>query len=284
MTKKELLEKLDDYIINLRYDEKASKTISDYKHGVELFINFINNDSFLIDKSLLLDYKDYLKGKYKVSSCNKYIVEINKFLYWLGYKDCMIKKIKTQKKSSINNPIEEQEHNRMLRWSKRLKMYDMYLIIQILAHSGIRVSELEFFTVENLKSNYFEVYNKGKERTIILTNELRRSLINYCKKENINSGYIFKSPKNPTKMISISTIWRRLKKIARAAKINPQKIHAHSWRHLFAKNAKKAGVDLDELQDILGHNNIETTAIYTMTSNKEKKSKLEKIRYTGEEK
>ena len=80
-------------------------------------------------------------------------------------------------------------------------------------------------------------------------------------------------------MLNSSTIWRRLKKIAKAAKINPDKIHPHAWRHLFAKKAKEAGIDLDELQDIFGHSDIKTTAIQTMTSNREKKAKMEKISY-----
>ena len=74
-----------------------------------------------------------------------------------------------------------------------------------------------------------------------------------------------------------STIWRNLKKIARKAKINPDKIHPHAWRHLFAKKCIEKGIDLDELADILGHNDIRTTAIYTKTSNCEKKAKLEKL-------
>ena len=41
----------------------------------------------------------------------------------------------------------------------------------------------------------------------------------------------------------------------------------------------KNGIDLDELRDILGHSDINTTAIYTMTSNREKREKLERIRY-----
>ena len=80
-------------------------------------------------------------------------------------------------------------------------------------------------------------------------------------------------------MLNNSTIWRRLKKIARSAKINPKKIHPHAWRHLFAKQCKENGIDLDELADILGHKDINTTAIYTKTSMKEKKNKLERIRY-----
>ena len=132
-------------------------------------------------------------------------------------------------------------------------------------------------------SNYIKkVYNKGKERTIILRNDLKRDLKNYCKRMGIVSGYIFVSSDPKAKkgaMWNNSTIWRRLKKIAKAAKINSDKIHPHAWRHLFAKKAKESGIDLDELQDILGHADIKTTAIYTMTSNREKKQKLERLKY-----
>ena len=175
----------------------------------------------------------------------------------------------------------------MLRWAKKLNMEDMYFILEIFAYTGCRVDELKFFTVESLDSNYIKkVYNKGKERTIILRNDLKRDLKNYCKRMEITSGYIFISTSSKAKkgaMWNNSTIWRRLKRIAKAAKINPDKIHPHAWRHLFAKKAKEAGIDLDELQDILGHADIKTTAIYTQTSNREKKAKIEKIKYGKEQ-
>lgn len=280
MTKEEIGKKLDEWIEQQRLDEYAKKTLIDYRHGVQLFIDWITEDEFTINKSLMLNYKDYLAESFAVNSRNKYIIEINKFLKYIGYNDCTLKKFKTQIKTSIDDPIWEQEHNRMLRWAKKLDLEDMYMIMECFAHCGCRVYELKYFTVESLESNIIKrVENKGKERVIILTNELRRKLINYCKKNNITEGYIFKSPEKPGQMICSTTIWRRLKKIARAAKINPDKIHPHSWRHLFAKKCKENGIDLDELKDILGHSDIKTTAIYTMTSTTEKKKKLEKIKY-----
>lgn len=283
MTKDEIKVKLDEWINQQRLDEYAKKTLTDYRHGVDLFINWIKDDPFAIDKNLMLDYKDYLEITFALNSRNKYIVEINKFLKYCGYKDCTLKKFKTQRKTSIDDPIWEQEHKRMLRWAKKLDMEDMYFILEIFAYTGCRVDELKFFTVESLDSNYIKkVYNKGKERTIILRNDLKRALKDYCKRMGITTGYIFisTSPKaKPGAMWDNSTIWRRLKRIAKAAKINPDKIHPHAWRHLFAKKAKEAGIDLDELQDILGHADIKTTAIYTQTSNREKKAKIEKIKY-----
>ena len=283
MTKDEIKVKLDEWINQQRLDEYAKKTLTDYRHGVDLFINWIKDDPFAIDKNLMLDYKDYLEVTFALNSRNKYIVEINKFLKYCGYKDCTLKKFKTQRKTSIDDPIWEQEHKRMLRWAKKLDMEDMYFILEIFAYTGCRVDELKFFTVESLDSNYIKkVYNKGKERTIILRNDLKRALKDYCKRMGITTGYIFisTSPKaKPGAMWDNSTIWRRLKRIAKAAKINPDKIHPHAWRYLFAKKAKEAGIDLDELQDILGHADIKTTAIYTQTSNREKKAKIEKIKY-----
>lgn len=277
--------KFDEWIRLQRLDEYAKNTIRDYKHGIDIFIDFIKDNSFEITKDLMLGYKEFLQEKYALTSRNKYIVIINKFLKYIGHGDCTLKKFKTQRKTSIDDPIWEQEHQRMLRWAKKLGMEDMYWIMEAFAYAGIRVEELKFFTVENVtKSNYITGYNKEKERTIILTNALRRGLIDYCKRKNIESGYIFvsTSPKaKPGAMWDKSTIWRRLKKIAKAAKINPEKIHAHAWRHLFAKKAKENGIDLDELQDILGHSDIKTTAIYTQTSNREKKVKMEKIKYGG---
>ncbi len=282
MTKQELKDKLDDWIIQQRLEEYSKKTIVDYKHAVQVFIDFIKDEEFALKKELMLDYKDYLRDKFEISTCNKYITIINKFFKYYNLENYTLKKLKTQRKTSLDNPILDQEHKRMLRWARKLNMIDMYLIMEMFAYTGSRVSEVVTFKVEMLENSFSKIFNKGKERTIILRNDLRRQLINYCKEKNISTGYIFRSPEDPTnenKHLALSTIWRRLKKIAKAAKINPDKIHAHAWRHLFAKKAKEVGIDLDELQDILGHSKIETTAIYTQTSSNEKKTKIERIKF-----
>lgn len=280
MTKDEIKKKLDNFINSERLDEKSKRTLVDYRNDINKLIDFLPAE-FEITKDLLLDFKEYLNEKgYAVKSKNKYIVVNNKFMKFLGY-DCSLKKFKEQEKASIDDPIWEQEHKRMLRWAKKLEMMDMYLIIKTFANSGARVDELKYFTVEALSSNFIKgAYNKGKERTLILTNELKRDLKAYCKLHKIKSGYVFVSTSPKAKdgaMWDNSTIWRKLKKIAKKAKINPDKIHAHAWRHLFAKKCKANGIDLDELADILGHNDIRTTAIYTKTSNREKKEKLERL-------
>lgn len=280
--KEKLKLELEEFVQHEIEDEKSKKTIQDYKNAINKFIDFIPENTKRIDKSLLIEFKNNLTEKnFAVKSKNKYITIINKFIRFLGYDNLKLKKFKEQRQTSLDDPIWEQEHKRMLRWAKKLGQEDTYLIIKIFATTGARIEELKFFTVENLDKNYIKsAFNKGKYRTLILTNELKRDLKKYCKEQKIDSGYIFKSTDPKSKDGAIwnnSTIWRRLKRIAKAAKINPNKIHPHAWRHLFAKECKRVGIDLDELQDILGHNDIKTTAIYTQTSNAEKKQKLERL-------
>lgn len=283
MTKKDLELKLSAFIETQELDELAERTLKSYKNAIKKFIDFVP-DQFELDKKIVISWKSELeKGKYALKSRNQFIVVVNKFLVYIGHEDCTVKQFKEQERASLEDYISQQEHKRMLRWAKNLNMLEAYYIMEVFANSGIRVSELQYFTVENLSSNYIKgAYNKGKERVLIMTNELRRDLKHYCKENKITSGYIFRSPDNrykndPNRMINQSTVWRWLKKIARKAKINPNKIHAHAWRHLFAKQCKEKGIGLDELADIFGHNDLNTTALYTKTSLKEKKEKLERL-------
>ncbi len=285
MDKKELVENLDSFIEKLELEELAPKTLSSYKNAINKLISYLK-DNQEIDKKVIMAWKKDLKDKnFALKSRNQFIVVINKYLAYLGLTDCMVKQFEEQEKSSLEDYIEPQEHKRMLRWAKQMNMLEAYYIMKVFASSGARISELQYFTVENLESNYIKgAYNKHKERTLIMTNDLRRELKKYCKINKITTGYIFRSPdpklsSNPDKMVNQSTIWRWLKKIAKKAKINAKKMHPHAWRHLFAKQCKANGIDLDELADILGHKNLNTTAIYTKTSMKEKKNKLERIRY-----
>ena len=145
--------------------------------------------------------------------------------------------------------------------------------------TGIRISELKYFTVESIKSNYIVAFNKGKERNIIVRQDLARELRKYCRENNIKEGFIFRGEKK-NKMPVESTIWRQMKKVAGASRVNKNKVHAHSFRHLFAQVFLNEYSDnITELADILGHNSLETTRLYTRSSNAQKKSKLEKMSF-----
>ena len=281
IVKKDLLIKLDEWINEQKYQEYSTNTLNQYKANVLKFINWLKDDE-LITKQTTINYKNYLyelKPKPKTSSINTWIIELNKFLKWLGFNDLTIKKIKQQIKSNNEDVLNVIDYKRLLRVAKRMEYTELYYIIKVLAMTGIRISELKYFTVENLKSNYIIAFNKGKERTIIVRQDLSRELKKYCKENKIKDGYIF-AGKNKNKMLAASTIWRQMKKVAGKARVNKSKVHAHSFRHLFAQVFLNEYSDnITELADILGHNSLETTRLYTRTSSAQKKSKLEKLNF-----
>lgn len=283
MNKQELLSKLDEWILEQKYQEYSEKTLKDYRSNVLKFINWLPEDGKPITKDTTMAYKKYLyelDPKPSTRSINTWIIELNKFLKWLGLNDLTLLKIKQQSKTSNEENLTLSDYKRLLRFAKRMGYIDIYYLMKVLAMTGIRISETEYFTVENLKSNYIRVFNKGKERNIILRQDLVRELRKYCKENNIKSGYIFTSTENKEKLIVFSTAWRKMQRIAGAAKVNKKKIHAHSFRHFFAQIFLDRYPDnVLDLADILGHNDLKTTREYTKTSNEQKRNKLEKMQF-----
>lgn len=281
MVKQDLIPKLDEWINEQKYQEYSSNTLKQYKANVLKFIEWLDDD-IEITKETTMKYKDYLytlEPRPKTSSINTWIIELNKFLKWLELNDLTIKKIKQQVKSSNEEVLSITDYKRLLRFSKSMGLLKLHYIMKVLAMTGIRISELKYFTVENLKSNYIVAFNKGKERNIIVRQDLIRELRKYCRENNIKEGYIFPGEKKG-QMLAASTIWRQMKKVSGAARVNKNKVHAHSFRHLFAQVfLDEYNNNITELADILGHNSLETTRLYTRSSNSQKKSKLEKLSF-----
>lgn len=279
MNKNELSNSLAEFLTELKYDEKAENTMKKYRCNISAFLDFIEGDTDITKDHVLAFKEELIKRKFSTATINNYIVSVNKFLKWVGIKELTVKQIKQQKKSSLDEILSITDYKRMLKFAKKMNRMDIYYIMKILAMTGIRIDELRFFTVESIKGNYIDVQNKGKERVITIRQDLARELRKYCRSSGIKEGYLFKG-EVPGKMIDKSTIWRNMKKIAGKARVKKSKVHAHSFRHLFAKLfLDRYSNNITELADILGHNSLETTRIYTRTTNEEKRKKLEEIKY-----
>ena len=277
--KQDLYPLVDEWINEQYYQEYSDNTLKQYKANVLKFVDWMDDDEILT-KDTTIRFKNYvynLEPRPKTSTINTWIIEINKFLKYIDRKDLTLKKIKMQVKTSNNEVLTIADYKRLLRFAKRKNNMQLYYIIKVLAMTGIRISELKYFTVENIKENYIDGFNKGKERKIILRQDLARELRKYARDNNIKTGYIFRGAKKGC-MPNKATIWKQLKKTAGAARVNKKKVHAHSFRHLFAQIFLESYPGaITELADILGHNSLETTRLYTRTSNKQKKLELEQI-------
>ena len=285
MNKEDLTSRIDEWIQELKYDEKATNTLKQYKNNVMKFIEWLPNNE-TITKDTTMKYKEYLRTITESSkSMNIWIVSLNKYLRWLGLNDLTIKKYKMQEQSSNEASLTIADYKRLLRIAKRDGKEQLYYIIKVLGMTGCRIGELKYFTVENIDKTprkNIKVYNKGKDREIVIRQDLARELKSYIKSRKIESGFIFLSndPKCKGKMPRNSTIWRQLQRLAGECRIDKNKAHAHNFRHLFAQ------VFLDtypenvlDLADLLGHNDLKTTRIYTKTSGEQKRIKLEKVKF-----
>lgn len=112
-------------------------------------------------------------------------------------------------------------------------------------------------------------------RKVFLVKKLCTRLLDYAKANNIESGPIFITRNG--KPIDRSNIWRLMKKICRKAGVEEKKVFPHNLRHLFARTFYDIEKDIVKLADILGHSNINTTRIYTISTGKEHKRKMEKM-------
>lgn len=284
----------EQFLLEEKFNEKASKTLNHYKHVVDMFIDFLP-DGKEITKKDIIEFKNKLLTKHKPSTISNYITIANKYIKYVeiiekfGEFDLeefkkhksklAVKNIKVQQKASLDEVLEPEEFKRMLRIAKKNNEIDMYYIMKIIAYTGIRVNELNYFTVEAIQSNYIEVRNKGKIRKIILRNDLKKELINYCRENSIASGVIFKGKKEG-KIMHQTTIWRQLHKIAGMCRgIKLEKVHTHSFRHLFAMKFIAEGGNIAELADILGHASVDTTRIYVRSTDYQKRKRLEKMKY-----
>lgn len=279
--KEKLINQLDEWIIEQKYQEYSSNTLKQYRANVLKFINWLPVDVRL-SKQTTIDFKEYLytlDPRPSTNSINTWIVELNKFLKYIDRKDLCVNKIKQQVKSSNDDVLSIADYKRLLRFAKRMNYMQLYYIMKILAMTGIRISELKYFTIENIKDNYIDAFNKGKERKIIIRQDLSRELRKYAREMKLKEGYLFRG-EIKGKMPCESTIWRQMKKVAGAARVNKKKVHPHSFRHLFAiVFLEEYPGEITELADMLGHNSLETTRLYTRTSNNQKRNKLEKLNF-----
>ena len=160
--------------------------------------------------------------------------------------------------------LTKDEYFRLLDAAKRQKKEQLWLLIQTLCATGIRVSELQFITVEAAKQGSTTIQCKGKNRTILLPGSLQKELLRYAKARKIKTGSIFLT--RTGRMMNRSNIWRALKFLCKMAGVLASKVFPHNLRHLFATAFYEAAKDISRLADVLGHSSINTTRIYITTS------------------
>ncbi|WP_162609093.1 tyrosine-type recombinase/integrase, partial [Butyricicoccus pullicaecorum] len=164
----------------------------------------------------------------------------------------------------------------MVQTAERKGQQRLALLLEAIAATGIRVSEVKYLTVETARAGRAEIALKGKIRVILLPNKLCRKLLKYAKKQKTVSGEIFLTKNG--KSLSRRQIWSEMKHLCKFAGVEASKVFPHNLRHLFATVFYQACKDIAKLADVLGHSSIETTRIYLVTSGTEHARQLAHLR------
>ena len=257
-------------------EERSRATVAKYMHDVKLFAAFAGQNE--INKQTILDYKSRLGEKYAISSANSMIAALNCFLRFCGWQDLCVKQFKMQKQifCSEEKELTRAEYVRLLQAAKDRHNERLNLIIQTICGTGIRVSELQYITVESLHSGEVTVHCKGKTRRIFIVSELKKKLLRYVKEQKISKGSIFVTKSG--KPLGRIGIWREMKSLCEQARVSPGKVFPHNLRHLFARTFYGIEKDISKLADILGHASINTTRIYIVTTGAEHRRKMANMR------
>ena len=251
------IEKFADYLYQ---KENAKATINKYMADIKKFLFFLADDKW-INKKVLLQYKEWLVQKYAVNSVNSMLAALNQFLEFLNVGNLKVKRIKVQKQPFLQDQKEvtEKECRKLIATAMAEGKEQLALCIETIACTGIRISEIKYFTVERVKSGKIEIYNKGKYRRIFLPKVLQRKLLSYCHNNQIAEGWIFVTKNG--KLKDRSNIWREMKRLKEKAGVAESKIFPHNFRHLFARIYYKVTKDITGLADLLGHSSINVTRI-----------------------
>lgn len=268
-----------DFLEYLKYERRVSvNTVDSYGENLLLLKNYTNKDLISLKKEDIKDFLDNVEATARTKA--HYLTVFNSFYKHLVFMD----KIKSNPCDGIKAPKLEKKLPTYLTNEEIAKLFNIRLtkpvdyrnkaILEVMYATGARISE-----VINLELNQIDfeeciirVVGKGKkERIIPLDDVAIEALDNYINNyrpfliKNETCNYVFLN-KNGEK-ISRQMIFKILKNLANKAGITKE-ISPHTLRHSFASNLLNNGADLRVIQELLGHENLETTEIYSHLQNK----------------
>lgn len=261
---------------HLILEERSKMTVEKYIRDIKAFAKYTQNNA--ATKEIVIAYKKHLQENYAVRSVNSMLASINSLFAFLGWHDLKVKSLKLQQQVFCpeEKEVTKAEYARLCRAAERKHNERLNLILQTICGTGIRVSELQYITVEAVKQGETVLNCKAKTRSVFIVKELKQKLLRYAAEQGIKSGMIFVT--RTGKPISRTNIWREMKALCEEANVNPQKVFPHNLRHLFARVLYGIEKDIAKLADILGHSSINTTRIYIISTGTGHRHRMENMR------
>lgn len=256
----------------LREKDFAENSILSYSYAVRVFLEKYGAPN----RDRLSAYRSYLIENFKPRTVNLRILSMNKYLDAIGQRKLQMKSIKLPKESFLDRMISTEDYLRFKRSLRKEADLRWYFVVWFLAATGARISELAQFKVEDVREGFIDLYSKGgRMRRLYIPETLQEEALDWLESEGRADGYLFLNIHG--RPLTPRGISFRLKGYAKKYDIDPDLVHPHAFRHLFAKNFLKKNQNIALLADILGHSSIETTRIYLQQSSREQGKMMNKI-------
>ncbi len=255
-------------------EEKSPATTEKYLRDARVFAAFAGEQP--VTKELVIAFKAMLVDRgYATGSINSMLASLNSLLQFLGWEACKTRSLRQQRSAYCpeEKELTKSEYRRLLAAAREKEQ--LYLLLQTICATGIRVSELQYFTVRALGRGEVTIHCKNKTRTILVPGQLKKLLLHFAHKRNIQSGPIFQT--RTGRPLNRSNIWAQMKKLCQKAGVLASKVFPHNLRKLFARTFYALEKDIAKLADVLGHSSVNTTRIYIMTTGKEHRRKIENL-------
>jgi len=254
----ELLEK------ELRLRNYSPRTIKSYKQCLADFFDYLRVDLDSLDLNKIKEYLLKKQNTMSPQTINLYLNSI-KFFYRDVLKNPQKIELKFAKRSNkLPVVLSRNEINNIIESIKNLKHR---LLIALSYGAGLRVSEAVNLKIKDLSLEELTIHLKqskgNKDRITIITEKIKSEMASLVAGRD-NNYYLFASERGG--MLSTRTAQKIFENGLKKAKINKAATF-HSLRHSFATHLLENGVDVRYVQELLGHQNIRTTQIYTKVTN-----------------
>lgn len=269
-------ESITQFEQHLVVEELAEGTIQKYRRDMAAFAAWVGERE--LTREIAVGWKERLVQQgYAPATVNSMLAVINRFFKFTGRYDCTVKFLKLQRRlfRDRGRELTETEFRRLVDAAERSGQRRLAILLETIAATGIRVSEVKYITVDAARHGRAEISLKGKIRMILLPTKLCRKLLKYAGKNNIASGEIFLTEGG--KSLNRKQIWAEMKRLCGLAGVEAGKVFPHNLRHLFATAFYRVTRDIAKLADILGHSSVETTRIYLLSTGEEHLHQLERL-------
>ncbi len=279
----------------------SRKTVDEYYLDMRNFFRFLKRDKNLVAKDVPLDdisiddadlslvrdvtltdiysYMNYLsrdRGLNNASRARK-VATIRSFYKYLTNK---AKLLETNPVQDLDSPHLKKALPKYLNLEESMDLLDSvdgknstrdYCILTLFLNCGLRISELVGLNKTDVRGDQLRVLGKGnKERVLYLNDACQSALADWLTERDtltlVDQNALFVTLQN-RRRISTAAVHKLVKKHLAAAGLDSTQYSSHKLRHTAATLMLQSGVDVRTLQEVLGHDHLNTTQIYTHVDN-----------------